>query len=163
MLLSTLALILAADPLTPTQAAAIEVEQQKAQAEVNERFGNKPSSELTSDERREMIRAQADAEKKVLEKNGVDAKTWARYMQSRGRSEFKSLNDAKKELTEREKAKQTSAAEEQKEVVIEKGGVTDVNVEGSDAVLIDRGENDGDAFKSAPKAKAKPSRRRGRR
>ncbi|HEY0883192.1 MAG TPA: hypothetical protein VGD87_16770, partial [Archangium sp.] len=66
-------IILSADEVAPDKAAAIELEQQKAQSEVSAKYGNKKLSELSQDERRQMVRDSVEADKKVLEKNGVDA------------------------------------------------------------------------------------------
>lgn len=71
-------LLLGADSVPPDQAAAIALDQKAAQAEVQKKYGNKPASELSNSERAQMIRDQAAAEQQVLEKHGVDAKTWAR-------------------------------------------------------------------------------------
>jgi hypothetical protein len=68
-----------ADDITPEQAAKVERENKKAQEDVAKKYGNKKSSEMSADERREMIADQKAANAKVLEKNGVSAKDYARY------------------------------------------------------------------------------------
>lgn len=118
-------LLLAADPLPVEKSAAIERDQQKAQAEVAKKYGNKKPSELSSDERREMTRDLAEADQKVLDKHGVDPKAWARESIRKGRDEYAQQKDAVKKLDEKEKAeaekKAAEAKKEPKEITIQKG------------------------------------------
>ena len=117
MLSVLLALSLSAEPLTPERAAQIRVDTEDAKAEVLKQYGNKKQSELTSDERRAVLRAQMDAERKVLEKAGVDGATWARYEQTRGRADYEKLKAAEKALRSGKKDGQGGAGE----VVIQVG------------------------------------------
>lgn len=128
-----LALLLAAvadEPLAPERAAAIEREQQKAQAGVTAKYGNKKPSELSQDERRQMIRDQADADRKVLEKNGVDAKTWARAQLKQDRARYAEGQQAQKALAAKEQAEaeQAKQAADPGEVVVQRGFSEEVPV-----------------------------------
>ncbi len=124
-LVTTLCLALVADePLSAQQTAAIEHENDKAQAEISKKYGDRKPNELSADERREMTREQAAAEKKVLEKNGVSAKQWAKETQNVGRDEYSQRQAIKKDLAEKEKAaadaaKKAAAAE--KEIQVQRG------------------------------------------
>src|SRR5438132_8946543 len=71
--------LLAADDLTPAKAAQVQHDRDQAYADIDKKHGNKKSSELSSDERREIIKEQREAESRVLDKNGVDGKEMARY------------------------------------------------------------------------------------
>lgn len=124
-LVITLCLALVADePLTPQKTAAIERETEKAQAEVNKKYGNRKSTELSPDERREMTREQAAAEKNVLEKNGVSAKQWVKETQNVSRGEYAQRQQLKKDLAEKEKAADDAAkkaAAGDKEIQVQRG------------------------------------------
>ncbi len=112
--LVTLCLALVADePLSAEQTAIIGHEQKQAQAEVHAKYGNKKSSELSADERRQMVKDQAAAEKQVLEKNGVSAKQWARESLQKDRAEFAQQKDLEKKLVEKDK--QAAAAAQKKD------------------------------------------------
>jgi hypothetical protein len=82
-LAAALATLLHADLVPPDQAAAIGLDQKAAQAEVAKKYDNKKPSELSGAERAQMTRDLAAAEQRVLEKHGVDAKTWARQQMQR--------------------------------------------------------------------------------
>ncbi len=58
--------------------ARIQHDQKKAMADIDKAHGHKKPSQMSSAERRQVIREQAEAERKVLEKHGVDAKDYAR-------------------------------------------------------------------------------------
>jgi hypothetical protein len=68
---------LGADLLPPEKAAAIALDLKAAEAEVQKKYGNRPPSALSNAERAQIIRDQAAAEQQVLDKHGIDAKTWA--------------------------------------------------------------------------------------
>jgi hypothetical protein len=103
MLTLVLALTLRAD-VSPEQAAAIQHDAQKAQAEVAAKYGQKKSSELSSDERRDMIRDQASAERKVLDRHGVSAHDWSRSQALRSREEQAQVKKEAAAIAEKEKA-----------------------------------------------------------
>ena len=111
MLTLVLALTLRAD-VSPEQAAAIQHDAEKAQAEVAAKYGQKKSSELSSDERRDMIRDQAAAEREVLDRHGVSAHDWARSQALRSREERAQVKREAAAIAEQEKEK--AAVETQK-------------------------------------------------
>ncbi|MFZ5443435.1 MAG: hypothetical protein ACOZQL_25735 [Myxococcota bacterium] len=122
--LVTLCLALVADePMPVEKSAAITREQEKAQAEVSAKYGNKKSSELSQDERRQMIREQIEADKKVLDKYGVSAKDWARESIRKDRDQYASQKQAEKALAEKEKAQAEAAKKDPgaKEIQVQKG------------------------------------------
>ncbi len=132
----TLALVLAvastaawAADLSPDKAAQVSRDRQKAMDEVNKKYGNKKSSELSSDERRQMIRDQNEAMSRVLDKNGVDAKDFARWEAKASGSDRAAAKEASDALDKRdEDAKKAGAAKgvgpqpNEHGVIIEKGG-----------------------------------------
>ena len=126
-MLFALLLILAADePAIPAEkAATIERQQQKAQTEVNAKYGNKKLNEMSADERRAMMKDQAAAERAVLEKNGVDAKTWAKESQNKTRAEAKDHAERVKALEAQEKKDAEAAAKAKqdgnKDVTVQRG------------------------------------------
>lgn len=123
--LVTLCLALVADePVAPEKAAVIERGQQKAQAEVSAKYGNKKATELSPDERKAMAKDLADADKAVLDKNGVDPKQWARESIKKDRDSYARGKQLVKELEEKEKAaeaKKQAEANAPKEVAVQRG------------------------------------------
>lgn len=102
LLTCALVLTFATGALTPEKAAEIQRDQDKAMAKIDAKFGNKKPSELTPDEKREIVKARADAEKESLDKAGVSAKEWARYTGTMDRAETKEMKDAQKAIEKRE-------------------------------------------------------------
>ncbi len=132
MSLSLVALCLALvadEPIAPEKAAVIQRDQSKAQAEVSAKYGNKKPTELSRDERKEMARDLADADKAVLDKAGVDPKQWARESIKRDRAGFEKNKELVKDLEDKDKAaaeaKKKDAAGP-KEITVQKG-ITDEN------------------------------------
>ena len=123
--LLTLCLALGADePLAPEKSAAIEREQQKAQAEIDAKYGNKKPTELSREERSQRAKDLAEADKAVLDKNGVDPKQWARESLKKDRAEYAQNKQAVKDLEEKEKAaeaKKKADAAGPKEVEVQRG------------------------------------------
>lgn len=123
MIAFALLLALAADDLSPEKAAKVQKDRDKAMSDVAKKYGNKKSSELSQDERREMIRDQRAAETAVLDKNGVDPKEFARYEAKM------SLNDraatkAERERLDRKEQDDKKTADQQsapKEIQIQRG------------------------------------------
>lgn len=126
-LLSTPAAL--AGDVSPQTAAKVTRERAKALEEVNQKYGNKKSSELSSDERRQMIRDQAEAVAKVLEKNGVDAKDFAHY-EARASKEDRAAAAASGKALDQREADDKKAADEKK-----KGKAAET----SNGVVIERG------------------------
>jgi hypothetical protein len=143
--LALVATLLLAD-LTPEQLAKVQHERDKALLDVSKKYGGKPSSELTQDERREMIKDQREAESQVLEKNGVDPKEIARYEAKLSLDDRAATKAAKKELEEKEKRE---AAEKEKknepgEIPIQRGfndanPVTLEEKQGNGAPVVEKG------------------------
>lgn len=126
--LVTLCLALMADePIAPEKAAGIERLQQKAQAEVTAKYGNKKPTELSREERGQMAKDLATADKAVLEKAGVDPKQWARESLKKDREGYAKNKEMVKGLEEQEKADEAAKkAESPKEITVQRG-VSDNN------------------------------------
>lgn len=127
ILVSLLAACVAhADDLTPEKRAKLQHDQQKAAEAVEKKYGNKKPSELSSDERKSLMKEKAAAEREVLEKAGVDSKEFARSGSKMSREEKANTDAAGRDL----EAKEAAAAKEagtkkpdgKKEIVIEKDG-----------------------------------------
>lgn len=121
--------------------AQIEREQEKAQAEVAKKYGNKKSSELSPDERRQMIKDQAEAERQVLEKAGVDPKQYARDSIKRSRSDYAKQKELVKELVEKEKAAAAEALKKANEKLKEKDIEVQRGISDENPVTVDEKEN----------------------
>lgn len=89
--------------VTPEQLAQVQVDREKAMAEVHKKYGDRQPSELSQDERREMIKDVREAEEKVLEKNGVDPKELARYEAKQSLDDRAATKAAKQQIEEKEK------------------------------------------------------------
>ena len=123
MIAFALLLTLAADDLTPEKAAKVQKDRDRAMADVAKKFGNKKSSELSQDERREMIRAQRSAETEVLEKHNVDAKELARY-EAKMNLNDRAATKAERERLDKKEQDDKKAAESPsgpKEIQVQRG------------------------------------------
>lgn len=96
--------------LTLEELAAVRHEEQKAIDQVNAAHGNRKPSEMSGDERREMIRAQQEASSKVLERFGVGAKEYGRASANLSPEERRQLEAAQKALVAQEEAQRKAAA-----------------------------------------------------
>lgn len=129
MLLPTLALFLSlgAEPIPADKAAKVERDYAKAQAKIDEKFGNRKLSEMSQEERRELTRERANAEAEVLDRHGIDAKQWARESIRRDRGEYADMQERVKELEAKEKAAKEAeaaakkAAAEGQEIPVQRG------------------------------------------
>src|SRR4051794_3187349 len=65
-----------AEELTPKKLAAVQHDEEKALEKVNKAHGDRKPSEMSPEERRDVMREQADAKREVLEKNNVDLKEY---------------------------------------------------------------------------------------
>src|SRR4051794_35867187 len=116
------------DDLTPDKTAKIERDKTKAMEDIDKKYGNKKSSELTSDERRAQIADRAAAEQQVFDKNGVTAKGYTAYtskMNKEDRAATKAA-DAKLQAKEKADAEAAAAAKKQaaagpKEIPVQRG------------------------------------------
>lgn len=109
--------------LDPQRAAAIEYEQAKETAAVEAKYGNKKSTELSREERVQMIRDLAAAQGKVLDKYGVSPRDWARAQMARSREEAAQVKEATKALEAKEKAAAAAKENEpgQREITVQRG------------------------------------------
>lgn len=131
-----------AGDVSPETAAKVMRERAKALEEVNKKHGNKKPSELSGDERRQMVRDQNEAAAKVLEENGVDPKDFARF-------------EAKASKEERAAAAAQAAALDAKEADAKKAaeGKQGKIVETSNGIVIERGIDPKDLPPVAPPPK----------
>jgi hypothetical protein len=122
---ATTLLVLSLGQFDPERLATIEREQAREAAAVQAKYGNKKSTELSREERAQMIRDLNAAEAKVLDKYGVSQREWARAMINRTREQADAVKQAAQAQEAREKAAAERAAKEQKdegrEVVVQKG------------------------------------------
>lgn len=127
----------AAADLSPAQKAKIHREQQKELEALDKKYGNRKPSELSNAERRALAQEQSEAEKKVLERNGVSQKEWALSSLRMGRGEKAEMDAAGKALAaqeESQKKKSAQGAPGASEVKIQRGFGND-----KPAVLEDKG------------------------
>jgi hypothetical protein len=68
-----------AEELSPETVANVRREQKAADEKVEKAHGNKPHSEMSSDERRQYMDEQRQARMEVLQKRGLDDKEYSRY------------------------------------------------------------------------------------
>ncbi|HEX5747815.1 MAG TPA: hypothetical protein VFZ09_16340 [Archangium sp.] len=116
-------LVLAED-LTPEQLARIRRAEKAAVDKVNATHGNKKSSELSNEERRQIIREQQEASRKVMEENGVSPKDYARQSAKMGPKQNEQVAAAEKALEAQEKAAgaaKPSADKEPGEIQVQEG------------------------------------------
>src|SRR5687767_13649356 len=116
---------LADDELNPEKAAKIQRDTDKALKAVDKKYGDKKSSELSSDERKAIIHERAAAEREVLDKHSVDAKTFTKYTSKQTKDERAATKQAGEALEAKEKAAEAEKAEKAggpKEITIQRGG-----------------------------------------
>jgi hypothetical protein len=104
-LLVTLLLVLAprafgAEPLTTEQVARVRVDEAIALARVDAAHGHRLPSQMSSEERRQVIAEQARASSEALARNGVDAKTYARRSARLSRAEVAEVEAQVQQLQE---------------------------------------------------------------
>jgi hypothetical protein len=100
-----------AEDLPPEKIAAIRRDEQAAIAKVNEAYGNRMPSEMSTEERRQVIHDQQQAALSVMEKHGVSDKDYARQVARMGREEREAVSRAEKRLEHEEKARAAREAE----------------------------------------------------
>lgn len=150
------------DGLSLEAQAQLDRDLEKASSEVSKKYEGKKSSELSQDERRQMIKDQAEAQKKVFEKAGVDPKQYEREQLKRGRDDYAKQKDMVKALAEKDKAaaealKKATEKMKEKEVQVQRG-ISDENPvtidekENEDGtVTVEKGSLDADADQAAAK------------
>ncbi len=132
---------IAADDLTPAKVAKIGRDTEKAHQAIDKKYGNKKSSELSSEERKQVIHERAAAEREVLGKHNVEGKEYTRYTMRQTREERAATKQAAEALESKEKAAEADAAKEKtatagpKEIIIQRGGA------GKDPIVME--ERDG--------------------
>lgn len=67
------------EPLTPAQLARLRLDEDRIRSEVNRAHGNRPSSEMSTQERRSAIRQEEAALRALFAQKGVDEKAYARH------------------------------------------------------------------------------------
>lgn len=145
-----LAQVALAAELTPQQLALIKREEQKAIEQVNAAHGNKKPSELSSEERRQIIEEQQRASREVLEKYGVGPKDYAKASSNMAGGQRAQVEAEERALAAKEEEERRAAAAKKNEPAepeIEYGAP------GS-------GARKGKAASTAPKAKSSNSKRR---
>jgi hypothetical protein len=103
--------------ITPEQLAQVQVDRDKAQAEVQKKYGDRQPSELSQDERRDMIQEQREAEDAVIAKSGLDPKELARYEAKLSLEDRAATKAAKQEIEDKEKREAAKKAKEEAEKV----------------------------------------------
>src|ERR1700758_2016472 len=108
-----------ADPPSPEDVAKIQYEQDQANADIEKKYGNKKSSELSSSARREMMKRKAAAERHVLDNDGVSAKDFSRAQAKQSLDDRAKTKEASDKLTkDAEAAKKKDDGKGKGEVVI---------------------------------------------
>ncbi len=131
---------LADEELTPEKAAKIDRDTDKALKAVDQKFGNKKSSELTGDERKQVIAERAAAEREVLARHNVEARAYTQYTARQSKAERAATKlagealEAKEKAAEADKAKESQAAPAPKEIPIQRGGA------GKDPIIMEEKE-----------------------
>ncbi|HYO72433.1 MAG TPA: hypothetical protein VEU33_40820 [Archangium sp.] len=112
-----------AEDLTPEQLARIRRAEKAAVDKVNAAHGNKKSSELSTEERRQIIREQQEAVRKVMDENGVSPKDYARQSARMGPKQNEQVAAAEKALEEKEKAAAAKPAQDKEpgEIQVQEG------------------------------------------
>lgn len=103
--------------LTPEKIAAIRRDEQAAKAKVDAEYGNRKSSEMNTEERRQQIQERQKAGLAVLEKHGVSDKEYSRRIARMSREENEAVARAEKNLEAKEKAAKEAAEQKKAEQV----------------------------------------------
>ncbi len=138
--LLALRLLLGADDLTPEQTAAISYANDKAQAEVSKKYGDKKAGELSNDERLQMARDRAAAQKEVLEKAGVSEVDYFKASRNGDRQAKAEREATKQKLADKDKADEEARGKKGDKGIEVVNGFSDENP----VTLEDRPQKDGD-------------------
>lgn len=118
LILALLAAPLAlAQKLTADEIARVQHAESKAMDKVAKKYGNRKPSEMSSSERREMIRDQQAALEEAQRAHGVDAKDYARAVAKLPPAERKAVAEKVQALAEKEKAAKQPATDEGVEIL----------------------------------------------
>jgi hypothetical protein len=91
-----------ADDLPLEKLAEIQRDERKAVEQVNAAHGNKKPSEMSGEERRQLIQEQQSASQKVLNDHGVTAKDYARSSAALSREDRARLEQTRRQLEDRD-------------------------------------------------------------
>ncbi|MCA2977631.1 MAG: hypothetical protein INH41_24930 [Myxococcaceae bacterium] len=108
MLSRVIVVTLSLGQLDVERQATIAREQARETAAVTAKYGNKKSTELSTEARAQLIRDLNAAEAKVLDKYGVSQRDWARAQMNRTREQA----EAVKQAAQRQEAAEKAAAEQ---------------------------------------------------
>lgn len=130
----------AQEELTPEKIAKIRRDEKAAMAKVQQAHGNKKSSEMSNEERRQLIAEQGEAAQSALQKNGVSTKDYATYTARMSPDEQKAAEEAEKKLEAQEQAEAAKKAAEAKKA---EGGEVQVQQGFSEENPVDLEEKEG--------------------
>ncbi|SEM10694.1 hypothetical protein SAMN05444354_111185 [Stigmatella aurantiaca] len=121
-------LALAQEALTPEKLALIRRDEKAALERVSEAYGKRKPSEMTSEERRQVIQDQQNAVAAVLEKHDVSDKQYARQVARLSLEERAAVQEAAKQLEAQEKAAREAQNQPlQPEEIPIQNGITEEN------------------------------------
>lgn len=140
-----------ADELPPEKVAQIQAEQEKAGKAVEKKYGDKLPSELTNEERGQIIRETQAAAAEIFEKHGVSPKDFAIQSTRMGRAEREAVAGARAALEAREEAEKARADQERSqatdaEIQVIRGTTDETPMEvfrDDEAVAVERPNEDG--------------------
>jgi hypothetical protein len=108
--------------LSPEAVARIQRDEKAALARVEAAYGNRPPSQLSQEERRQVVREQQAALEEVYARHQVSSKAFARHTARLGREEREQVDAAHRELEERERtARQAPPEAPEQEPTIQRG------------------------------------------
>lgn len=124
----TLALVLSlvaspalAGELDAQTVAKIQLEKQQELERIAKAHGNRKPSEMSPAERKQVIREQAEADRRVLEKHRVEAKELARFTARMSRAQRAEVEAAAKALKAKQAEEAKGAPKEPSEVKVQRG------------------------------------------
>lgn len=100
-----------ADELSVEKVAELQAEQEKIRKSISKKYGDRPSSELTNEERGQQIKEEQAAMRALFEKHGVTDKELAIRELRMDREEREAVKDARAALAAREEAKKAEEAQ----------------------------------------------------
>src|SRR4051812_4129548 len=106
LLLGTLLVVPAARAadVPPEKMAQVKADEDKAMAKIDDAHGHKKASEMSSDERKELIEQRQKASLEAAEKNGVSPKDYARASAQMKGDQRSQMEAAEKRIEAKEKA-----------------------------------------------------------
>ena len=139
-----------ADTPSPEKLARIQAEQSAAQERIRIKYGNRKSTEMDREERRQLLEDERAAALQVLDKHGVTAKEFARASSRMSRDDQSRVTVERKSLEQKqpEKPEKPSAGGGGGEVAIEYGNGGD-----ADEASTSRGSSKGSKSKGGKSSK----------